>query len=220
MTRASKTALYEQFARIGAALSAPKRLELVDLLSQGEKTVEALARGIETPVKNTSAHLRVLRGARLVDTRREGTSIYYRLAGESVFRFFRDLQTLGARQLSEVREAVKTYLGNPDEMDAVSLDELRRRLKRHDVTLIDVRPEEEYQAGHIPGALSIPVATLGRRYREIPRGKEVIAYCRGPYCVYSVQAVELLKRRGYRARRLNQGVPDWRNEGLAVAVEG
>jgi len=218
MPRATKTALYEQFARIGAALAAPKRLELVDLLSQGEKTVEALARDSATPVKNTSAHLRILRGARLVDTRRDGTFVYYRLATDGVFRLVRDLQALGQERLAEVEQAARDYLGARDEMEPVSLTELRRRLGKGDVTLIDVRPEAEYRAGHIPGALSMPVDQLGRRYHEIPKRREVIAYCRGPYCVYSADAVKLLRKRGYRARRMEVGLPDWRSAGHPVSL--
>jgi rhodanese-related sulfurtransferase/DNA-binding transcriptional ArsR family regulator len=215
----TKAALYEQFARIGAALAAPKRLELVDLLSQGEKTVETLARDSATPVKNTSAHLRILRGARLVDTRRDGTFVYYRLAADGVFRLVRDLQALGQERLAEVEQAARDYLGARDEMEPVSLTELRRRLSKGDVTLIDVRPEAEYRAGHIPGALSMPVDQLGRRYREIPKHREVIAYCRGPYCVYSADAVKLLRKRGYRARRMHDGVPDWRSAGHPVSLK-
>jgi rhodanese-related sulfurtransferase/DNA-binding transcriptional ArsR family regulator len=217
MARATNTPLNEQFARIGAALAAPKRIELVDLLSQGEKTVETLARESATPVKNTSAHLKVLRGARLVDTRRDGTFIYYRLASDAVFRLVRDLEALGQERLAEVEQVARDYLGTRDDMEPVSLSELRRRLREGDITLIDVRPEAEYRAGHIPGALSLPVDQLGRRYREIPKRREVIAYCRGPYCVYSGQAVELLRKRGYRARRMHEGLPDWRSAGYPVS---
>jgi rhodanese-related sulfurtransferase/DNA-binding transcriptional ArsR family regulator len=216
MTQEKKSALYEQFARISAALAAPKRLEFVDLLSQGEKTVETLARDSATPIKNTSAQLRILRAARLVDTRREGTFIYYRLAGESVFRFFRDLQALGRERLAEVEQVTQDYLGARDEMEPVSLSELSRRLRKGDVTLIDVRPGAEYRSGHIPGALSMPVDQLKRRLREIPKRREVIAYCRGPYCVYSAEAVDLLRKRGYRARRMEDGLPDWRSAGHPV----
>jgi rhodanese-related sulfurtransferase len=190
----------------------------VDLLSQGEKTVETLARDSATPVKNTSAHLRILRGARLVDTRRDGTFVYYRLATDGVFRLVRDLQALGQERLAEVERAARDYLGAPDEMEPVSLTELRRRLSKGDVTLIDVRPEAEYRAGHIPGALSMPVDHLGRRYREIPKRREVIAYCRGPYCVYSADAVKLLRKRGYRARRMEEGLPEWRSAGHPVSL--
>jgi rhodanese-related sulfurtransferase len=216
--REFKDPLYAQFARVGHAVSSPKRIELLDLLSQGEKTVEQLAEQAATPVKNTSAHLRVLRQARLVESRRDGTYVYYRLAGEDVFRFLRDLQTLARSRLAEVEQVARLYIDGRDELEPVSVAELRRRLRDGDVTVIDVRPEDEYRAGHIPGALSIPVAQLRRRLADIPKRREVVAYCRGPYCVYSVEAVEVLRKHGYRARRVDQGLPDWRASGLPVAA--
>jgi rhodanese-related sulfurtransferase len=216
--REFKDALYQQFARIGHALSSPKRIELLDLLSQGEKTVEQLAEQIATPIKNTSAHLRVLRQARLVETRRDGTYIHYRLAGDDVFRFLRDLQTLGRNRLAEVQQVASLYIDGRDELEPVTLKELRRRVRDGDTTLIDVRPAEEYRAGHIPGALSIPVNQLKRRLPEIPKGREVVAYCRGPYCMYSVEAVEILRKKGYKARRADEGLPDWRASGLPVTA--
>jgi rhodanese-related sulfurtransferase len=216
--REFKDALYQQFARIGHALSSPKRIELLDLLSQGERTVEQLAEQIATPIKNTSAHLRVLRQARLVETRRDGTYIHYRLAGDDVFRFLRDLQTLGRNRLAEVQQVASLYIEGRDELEPVTLKELRRRVRDGDTTLIDVRPAEEYRAGHIPGALSIPVNQLKRRLPEIPKGREVVAYCRGPYCMYSVEAVEILRKKGYKARRADEGLPDWRASGLPVTA--
>jgi rhodanese-related sulfurtransferase len=216
--REFKDPLYAQFARIGHAVASPKRIELLDLLSQGEKTVEQLAEQSATSVKNTSAHLRVLRQARLVDTRRDGTYVHYRLASDDVFRFIRDLQTLGRSRLAEVEQAAHAYIEGRDELEPVTLKDLRRRMRDGDVTVIDVRPAEEYHAGHIPGALSIPVAQLRRRLAEIPKGREVVAYCRGPYCVYSVEAVEVLRKHGYRARRAEEGLPDWRASGLPVAA--
>jgi rhodanese-related sulfurtransferase/DNA-binding transcriptional ArsR family regulator len=215
--RAFKDALYEQFGRIGHAVSSPKRLELLDLLGQGEKTVEQLANQIDTPVKNTSAHLRVLRQARLVETRRDGVYVYYRLADDAVLRFLRDLQALGRSRLAEVERVAQLYLDGHDELEPITLEELRRRMRGGDVTVIDVRPEDEYRAAHIPGALSVPVAQLKRRLSEIPKRREVVAYCRGPYCVYSVEAVEILRKHGYRARRADEGLPDWRAAGLPVA---
>jgi rhodanese-related sulfurtransferase len=213
-----KDPLYAQFARIGHAVASPKRIELLDLLSQGEKTVEQLAEQSAASVKNTSAHLRVLRQARLVETRRDGTYIHYRLASDDVFRFLRDLQTLGRNRLAEVEQAANLYIDGRDELEPVTLKELRRRLRDDDVTLIDVRPVEEYRAGHIPGALSIPVNQLKRRLPEIPKGREVVAYCRGPYCVYSVEAVAILRKNGYKARRADEGLPDWRASGLPVTA--
>jgi rhodanese-related sulfurtransferase len=215
--RELKDPLYAQFARIGHAVSAPKRIELLDLLSQGEKTVEQLADASSTPVKNTSAHLRALRQARLVETRRDGSYVFYRLADDDVFRFLRDLQALGRSRLAEVEQVARLYVDGRDALEPVGFDELRRLARAGAVTILDVRPREEYEAGHIPGALSIPVAELGKRLRELPKNREVVAYCRGPYCVYSVEAVGLLRRRGYRARRTTHGLPHWRADGGPVA---
>jgi rhodanese-related sulfurtransferase len=216
--REFKDPLYAQFARIGHAVASPKRLELLDLLSQGEKTVEQLAEQSATSLKNTSAHLRVLRQARLVETRRDGTYVSYRLASEDVFRFLRELQAVARSRLAEVERVATLHVDGRDELQPVSLEELRRRMRQGDVTLIDVRPEEEYHAAHIPGALSIPVAQLKRRLAELPKRREVVAYCRGPYCVYSVEAVEILRKHGYRARRADDGLPAWRASGLPVAA--
>ena len=216
--REFKDALYAQFARIGHALASPKRIELLDLLGQGEKTVEALAEQVATPVKNTSAHLRVLRQARLVETRRDGTYVYYRLADDDVFRLLRTLETLGHRRLADVQQVVQAYLDGHDALEPVTFQELRRLMREDDVTVVDVRPADEYEAGHIPGALSVPVPELKRRLRELPKRREVIAYCRGRYCVYSLDAVTVLRKLGYRARRAHEGLPDWRAAGLPVEV--
>jgi rhodanese-related sulfurtransferase/DNA-binding MarR family transcriptional regulator len=214
--RAFKDALYAQFARVGQAVSSPKRLELLDLLGQGEKTVEQLAEQTGAAVKNTSAHLRALRQARLVETRRDGTYVWYRLADQAVASFLLALQALGRHRYAEVREVAETYLERRDTLEPIPPDELRRRLNAGDVTLIDVRPEDEFAAAHIPGALSLPVAQLAGRLPELPKRKEIVAYCRGPYCVMAVTAVELLRRRGYRARRLIESIPAWRARGYAV----
>ena len=214
--REFKDAVYAQFARIGHALSSPKRIELIDLLSQGEKTVEQLAESIATPIKNTSAHLRVLRQARLVETRRDGTYVYYRLADDDVFRLLKSLEVLGHSRLADVQDVVRSYLDSRDELEPVTLKELRQLMRQGDVTVLDVRPADEYDAGHIPGALSVPIPELKRRLREIPKAREVIAYCRGRYCVYSLEAVTLLRKHGYRARRAHEGLPDWRVAGLPL----
>jgi len=211
-----KDALYAQFARIGGALASPKRIELLDLLGQGEKTVEMLAEHTATPIKNTSAHLRVLRHARLVETRREGTYVFYRLAGDDVLRLLRSFEALGHSRLADVQHVVRLYLDGHDQLEPVTLEQLRRLVRDGDVTVVDVRPTDEYDAGHIPGALSVPVAELKRRLREIPKNREVIAYCRGRYCVFSLDAVTLLRKHGYRARRAHQGLPDWRDAGFPV----
>jgi rhodanese-related sulfurtransferase len=216
--REFKDALYAQFARVGHALSGPKRIELLDLLSQGEKDVESLAESVSTPIKNTSAHLRVLREARLVDTRKEGTHVFYRLADAHVEGFLREFQTLGHARLAEVEQVTRLFLHSYDELRPVTLAELRRRLRDGSATIIDVRPRDEYQAGHIPRAVSMPLAEVKRRLKELPKTREVIAYCRGPYCVYSLDAVTLLRKNGYRARRAEQGLPDWRLAGLPVAT--
>jgi rhodanese-related sulfurtransferase/DNA-binding transcriptional ArsR family regulator len=214
--RAFKDALHTQFARIGQAVSSPKRLELLDLLGQGEKTVERLAEQTATAVKNTSAHLRALRQARLVETRRDGTYVWYRLADDAVAAFLLALQALGRRRYAEVREVAESYLERRDTLEPIPPEELRRRLAAGDVTLIDVRPGDEFAAGHIPGALSVPVAELADRLRELPKRKEIVAYCRGRYCVLAVTAVELLRQRGYRARRLIESIPAWRARGYPV----
>jgi rhodanese-related sulfurtransferase len=218
--RRFKDSLYAQFARLGHAVSTPKRLELLDLMSQGEKTVEQLAAQTATPVKNTSAHLRVLRQARLVETRRDGQRIWYRLADEDVAAFLSALQSLGRQRYAEVREMAEAYLERRDQLEPIPPEELKRRLHAGDVTLIDVRPADEFAAGHIPGALPVPAAALARRIPRLPKRKEVVAYCRGPYCVYAIEAVELLRRRGYRARRLIEGLPAWRARGYPVIREG
>jgi len=216
--REFKDLLYAQFARIGHALASPKRIELLDLLGQGEKTVETLAEQIATPIKNTSAHLRALRQARLVEWRREGTYVFYRLADDDVFRLLRSFEALGHARLADVQQVVTLYLDGQDQLEPVTFKELRRLMRDDDVTVVDVRPAEEFEAGHVPGALSVPVPELKRRLRELPKDREVIAYCRGRYCVYSLEAVTLLRKNGYRARRAHEGLPDWKVAGLPIEV--
>ncbi len=216
--REFKDPLYAQFARIGHALASPKRIELLDLLAQGEKTVELLAEQSATAIKNTSAHLRVLRQARLVDTRREGTFVIYRLADESVARFVRDLQQLGRERLAEVDQVAQLYLHGRDELEPVTLAELRKLVREGQVTVVDVRPREEYDASHIAGAVSIPVSELKRRMHELPKRRAIIAYCRGPYCVFALEAVTLLRKQGFRARRAEVGLPEWRSAGFPVGA--
>ncbi len=213
-----KDPLYAQFARVGHAVASPRRIEILDLLSQGPKTVELLAEQSATAIKNTSAHLRVLRQARLVETQRDGTYVRYRLADESVSGLLRSLQTLARHRLAEVEQVASLYLTQRDELEPVTLAALRRLVRSGTVTVLDVRPKAEFEAGHILGARSIPVADLRRRLSDVPRRREVIAYCRGPYCVYSVEAVELLRKSGYRARRAEVSVSDWRAAGGAVAT--
>jgi rhodanese-related sulfurtransferase len=217
--REFKDPLYTEFARIGHAVSSPKRIELLDLLGQGEKTVEQLADQSSTAVKNTSAHLRALREARLVETRRDGPYVYYRLANDAVIRFVRQLQALARSRLAEVDRVARLFIDGRDELEPVGLDDLRRLVRDQSVTLIDVRPRDEYDAGHIPGAVSMPVSALAKRVDELPKRREVIAYCRGPYCLYSVEAVALLRAKGFRARRAEDGLPDWQAAGWPVTRE-
>lgn len=218
MSRPFKDALYAQFARIGHAVSTPKRIEILDLLAQRERTVADLAAEIATPVKNTSAHLRALRFAGLVDTRRDGPYVYYRLADRGVHDFVQQLEALAHERFAEVEQVTRRFLDGRDELQPISARELRRRMRRGDVTVIDVRPRAEYEAAHIPGALSMPIAELRRRRVRLPRRRDVVAYCRGRYCVYAVDAVRLLRKRGLRARRLVDGLPGWRRVGGVVTA--
>ena len=214
--RAFKNQLFEQFARIGKALANPRRLELLDLLAQGERTVENLAQETSMSVASTSRHLQVLRAARLVEVRREGLYAYYQLADERVFVVWQAIRNLGEARLAEIDLIVQTFLKDRDSLEAVDAEELLARLQDERVVILDVRPEEEYRAGHIPSARSVPVERLEAYLEEIPKDREIVAYCRGPYCVFSDEAVALLRSRGYQARRLAQGLPDWRAAGMPV----
>jgi rhodanese-related sulfurtransferase len=214
--REFKDRLFEQFARVGKALASPKRLEIVDLLAQDERTVEEIAKETEMSVASASQHLQVLKGARMVEVRREGLYMHYRLADEDVFRTWQAVRALAEARLSEVDRVVEAYLEDRDALEAVDATELMERLSDEGVIVLDVRPEEEYRAGHIPGALSVPVDGLEAALQALPKDREIVAYCRGPYCVFSDEAVALLRARGYRARRLRQGLPDWRAAGMPV----
>jgi rhodanese-related sulfurtransferase/biotin operon repressor len=216
--RGFKRELYDQFARIGLALSSGPRIELLELLSQTERTVEQLAEETGLSFANVSQHLQVLRRAQMVEVRREGLYAFYRLADENVFRVWQAVRVLGEARFLEVREVVRAFLQERESMEAVTAEELARRLQEGRVVVLDVRPPEEYQAGHIAGAMSIPVKELSRRLKELPRSKEIVAYCRGPYCVQSDKAVGLLARNGFKVRRLTVGLPDWRASGLPVEV--
>lgn len=216
--RSPKADLLREFARIGKALSNPGRLELLDLMAQGEMDVETLASRSGLGVKNASAHLRTLREARLVETRRDGTRIFYRLAGDDVFRLLREMQGVARRRLAEVERVVDRFYRDPDGMELVGADELVRRADAGEVTVLDVRPADEYRAGHLPGARSVPLAELRKRLDDLPADRELVAYCRGPYCLFSVEAVALLRREGFQARLLEGGLPDWRAEGRPVVT--
>jgi rhodanese-related sulfurtransferase len=214
--RVFKNQLYEQFARLGKALASPHRLELLDVLAQCERTVEALAQETGMSVANASQHLQVLRAAHLVEVRREGVSMYYRLADESVFKMWQAVRTVGEAQLAEIDRVVQTFLQDRTRLQPMGAHELLRHLSDDQIVLLDVRPAEEYEASHLPQARSIPVTELEARLAELPADREIVAYCRGPYCVFADEAVTLLRARGYSARRLEQGVPEWRALGLPV----
>ena len=213
-SREFKDLLYERFARMGAALAAPKRIELIDLLCQGERSVEALAQSAAMTVGNTSQHLQVLRTAGLVGHRRDGNRVLYRLADDAVAAFLVQLRSLAMERIADIDRLVRDSIDARDELEPVSRGELLARLGA--VLVIDVRPPEEFLAGHIHSAISLPLDELERRLHELPSDVEVVAYCRGPYCVFAPEAVQRLRERGYRARRLEDGFPEWRLAGLPV----
>lgn len=216
--RQFKDAIYEQFSRIGKAVSSPKRLELLDLLCQGEKTVETLSQETGLTVANTSQHLQTLRAARLVEAEKEGLYVKYRLADQMVCEFFRSMRVLAENLLAEVEMIKRRFLEGREGMEPVNRNDLLKRVIDGAVTVLDVRPVEEYLAGHIPGALSVPLGQLKKLLSKLPRDQEIVAYCRGPYCVLSVQAVEMLRKQGFNAIRLEEGIQDWRAMGLTLEV--
>ena len=216
--REAKDRLYEQFARTAKAVASPKRIELLELMAQGEQTVEVLARATGMGVTNTSAHLQVLRRDRLVETRKQGTKVHYRLAGDEVAGFVASLRDLARARLAEVDRVVADYFVARDALEPVSRAELVERASRGDVVILDVRPAEEFAAGHIPGALSVPLDQLDAALSRLPKRARIVAYCRGPYCVLAPQAVQRLRAKGFTASRLVDGMPEWRLAGLPVAV--
>src|SRR5688572_4541413 len=214
--REFKNRLYAQFARIGKTLGSPHRLELLELLGQGERTVDSLAGEICASIANVSQHLQALRQAALVESRKQGQFVYYRLADPAISDLCKALRTVSERRLADLDRLVRDHFGDRAGAEPVSMQELLKRARSADVVVLDTRPASEYEAGHIAGAISIPVDDLRRRLKELPKDKEYVAYCRGPYCVYADQAVELLQARGRRARRLLEGFPEWRAAGLPV----
>lgn len=214
--RELRTHLYEQFSRIGKAISSARRLELLEILAQGERTVDVLAKETALSVANTSHHLLALKDAGLVEADRRGLHVHYRLAGDDVFELVRLVRILSERHLAEVDRIVRTYFTARDELEPVGREELIERVQAGTVLVLDVRPATEYRAGHIPGAVSLPVGDIQRRIDELPPGTEIVAYCRGPYCLLAFQAVDLLRKRGFSARRLRDGFPEWRAAGLGV----
>lgn len=214
--RQFKNELYDRLAVIGNALASGRRLELLDLLAQGERTVEALAAEADQPIANVSQHLQVLRRAQLVEVRRTGTYAFYRLGGDSVLTLWMALRHTGEKQLSEIRELVRSFLHDRNTLQAISQEELKQRLGDPGLVVLDVRPVPEYEAGHITGARSVPISELRSRLAELPRSRKIVAYCRGPHCVFADEAVEFLHSRGFKSFRLESGFPEWKVQGFPV----
>ena len=214
----AKTALYDAFATVGQALASGRRAELVEVLAQGERSVDEAAVEIGQSMANTSQHLRVLARAGLVTSRRDGNRVLYRLAGDEVEALWEALRAVAAGHVAGLDRLAADYLGDRDGLEQVDRDELARRLDEEGLGVWDVRPPAEFAAGHVPGAVSVPPGEVRRRLRELPGRAEVVAYCRGPFCVFADNAVRELTRHGHRARRLEDGFPEWRRAGLPVAV--
>jgi len=218
--RAAKDALFEGFAAVAKALASGRRAEVVDLLAQGERSVEDIAAELGQSVANTSHHVRAMARAGLLTTRRDGTRIYYALASERVAELWSALRDVAVDHVAGIERLAGAYLGDRDGVEVIDRKELAARLNRREVTVLDVRPQAEYAAGHIAGARSVPIGELRRHLRALPKDAEVVAYCRGPYCVYADEAVRELNRKGFRARRLSDGFPEWKRAGLPTAAGG
>jgi rhodanese-related sulfurtransferase/DNA-binding transcriptional ArsR family regulator len=216
--RAAKTKLFDGFGVVAKALASGRRMEILDVLAQGPRSVEELASEIDQSVANTSHHLRTMARAGLLLSDREGTRIVYRVASPKVIDLWRALRDVASEQVAEIDRLTRGYVGERDDLESVPRKELARRLRRRDVVVLDVRPSTEYSAGHIAGARSIPIKELSRRLRHVAKDTDIVAYCRGPYCVFADDAVRTLTRRGYRASRLEDGFPEWRDAGLPVEV--
>jgi rhodanese-related sulfurtransferase/DNA-binding MarR family transcriptional regulator len=214
----AKSKLFEGFAAVAKALASGRRMEIVDVLAQGPRSVEELASEIHQSVANTSHHLRTMAKAGLLESDRDGTRIVYRVASPKVTELWRAIREFASEQVAEIDRLARGYLGEPDGLEQVSRKELARRLRHRDVVVLDVRPAAEYEAGHVMGARSIPVDEVSRRLKEVGKDSDVVAYCRGPYCVFADDAVRVLRRKGYRAFRLEEGFPEWRDAGLPLEV--
>jgi rhodanese-related sulfurtransferase/predicted transcriptional regulator len=212
----AKAALFDALASVASALGSGRRAEIVDVLAQGERSVDDLAAEISQSVANTSQHLQVLARAGLVRSRREGTRVFYRLASDRVTDLWAAVRDVASQHVAEVSLLADEYLGDRDGIEQLSAAELQSRLERDEVVVLDVRPEAEFRAGHVPGAISAPITSIGSLALKLPRRREVVAYCRGPYCVYADDAVRLLRARGLKARRLDVGFPEWRRDGFPV----
>jgi len=209
--------IYEQFTRIGKAVSSPKRIELLELLCQGERTVDALARAASLSVANASQHLKRLQSARLVDSEKSGSFVIYRIADDSVYAFMHAIRVLAEQRLAEIEQITRQFLEGKDGMEGVDRVALLERVRSGEAIVLDVRPPEEFRAGHIKGAISIPLKELEKHLPELSRDTEIVAYCRGPYCVMSIEAVQMLRARGFHAARLEDDVYEWGLHGLPVA---
>jgi rhodanese-related sulfurtransferase/DNA-binding MarR family transcriptional regulator len=216
--RRAKDALFDAFAEVAKALASGRRAEIVDVLAQGERSVEEIAAEIDQSIANTSHHLRAMARVGLVTTRRQGTRIFYALAGERVFELWSALRDVAAEHVAGLERLARAYLGDREGLELVDRDELADRLQRGEVVVLDVRPPAEYAAGHIAGARSMPVTELRRHLRALPEDVEVVAYCRGAYCVYADDVVRELNSKGFAARRLVDGFPEWRRAGLPISV--
>jgi rhodanese-related sulfurtransferase len=205
---------------MGKGLASGRRIEMLDVLANGERAVEGLAEQVGLSLANTSRHLQILREAGLVSSRRDGTSVLYRLAAPEVYEFWASLRSLAGKRLAEVDRLVEAYIGSRNGLEPIGREELSRRLSSgEELVVLDVRPVEEFAAGHLPGAVSIPLAELERRLEQLPKDREVVAYCRGPFCAFAPEAVAVLRRRGYQATQLEDGLPEWAAAGLPVEVE-
>lgn len=212
--RVFKDSLYAQLARIGKAIASPARLELLELLMQSERTVDSLATETGLSVANTSQHLQTLRAAGLIESRKAGLFVHYRLGDPSVFELCQSMRVVGERRLAELDRLVREHFASRGQMESISMQELLARSKDREIIVIDARPAHEYAAGHIAGAISLPIDELKNRLRELPKTKQFVAYCRGPYCIYADQAVEVLRASRRRASRLEAGLPEWRAAGF------
>ena len=214
--REFKNKVYAELAKITKALANPHRLEIIELLAQGDYPVEQIATQVNLSVANASQHLQVLKTAQLVDIRRSGNFIYYRLANANVFKTWRALRELGVERIASIEKLISDFRNSKFKIESVTIDELLKKIKLGKVTILDVRPETEYRKGHIPNSISIPFLELSKRLKELPKKNEIIAYCRGPFCVFADEAVALLTKAGYKAKRLELGFPDWAVLGLTV----
>lgn len=214
--RTFKDKIYGELAKVTKAIANPRRMEVIDLLAQGPFSVEQIAEHTGMSIANASQHLQVLKSARLVEASRKSNFIFYHLSGEKAFNAWRTLRELGMTQIAEVERLIKDFRNSRYKLESVTIDELLKKIESEDVIVLDVRPEEEFRRGHIHKAVSIPIDQLSERLKELPKTAEIIAYCRGPFCVYADEAVEMLTEKGFKAKRLEEGFPDWQSEGLPV----